>query len=591
MDPEWFLQNDLSRHGFGTRSWTVLRQLERVQRVGQYAEPGWVDEFRGVASAMYPASAARRAAQIQYSDINSGWPHRPFIQDGRYMSAGIILPERGRPAGRYLVLQQSFEGSTFVENWHLDQDLVLGLGLVRVADEWIAATEEGNVAARLHRTAEGRPYRVEILAEYLRDFLTARKAGLVITSYMSRAAVLEDPPEFSWKSGHRREVPHGHWEGFIRAVHPSGLPFGEKIAVTRVFRTDAHDAGDAPVFDMFDNRVFSEHYERGHAGGPFYHVEGSLHRTEWFGPGKISVRVRGDREPLTGIAYKIAIDGATAPAEDLLNPPVRYLYFRPEVVRELIGRASGSLIWYTEHTGEVGYLGHSVPFGVAENGLVNVVASDIAELPAPIQKTWLAHNVTPSGPVSPELLSAQMSTQPAATVAPEAVLVDAVMQLDFVWTKAFGSALIRPLDDAKRLTERACNRFQALNDSELRRLAKDVSRYVIERFDERQLRALASPPPRPDTDERRSLGLMEDILKTRNLAAEPVSVLRALNELRQDDSHLPAEDRTRALRRLGLLEDLPYPHKSERLIASTVIALDALAAEVAAAVASDSDRS
>jgi hypothetical protein len=312
-------------------------------------------------------------------------------------------------------------------------------------------------------------------------------------------------------------------------------------------------------------------------------VEGSLHRTEWFGPGTISLRVLGHREPLTGILYKVGADGSMA-AEDLLKPPVRYLYFRPQVIRNLTGRSSGSLSWYTAQTGEVGIRGYTVPFGVSSTGLVNVIASDICELPAAIQRIWAAENVTPDGPVSRELLSAQMATQRASSIAPEAVVFDSLMQLDAVWTTAFGSPLLRNLENAYELMTGACNRFQALDDNELRRLAKDVARYVIERFDERYLRTLAPAVSTGIQDERRSLALVEAILSSRGLDIEPVAVLRAVNELRQDDSHPSSRDRSAALTRLGLAGNLPYPHKSAKLLGMVVVAVDRLTQQVASSL-------
>ena len=575
---------DLSRNGLASHAWITLRQLEFVQREGRFAELGWTEEFRGVATAMYPKAASKKAVSLGYNDINPTWPHKPFVQDGRYKSAGVILPERGLAEGRHLVLEQSFDNSAAREDWHLDQDLVLGLGLVRIGDDWTAPAEDGMLVARLRRGEDGRPVSLEILAEHLRDFLTARKCGLVITTYMSRSAVLQEPASLRWESGARRDVAGGHWEGFFRAVHPSGLPFGEKISVTRVYRTDATDAGDAPVFDMFDSNVASNHYEREHSGGPFFHVEGSLHRTDWFGPGSISLRVLGDRETLTGISYKVGADGSMAAAEDLLKPPVRYLYFRPQVIRDLTSRSSGSLGWYTAQTGEVGLRGYTVPFGVSPTGLVNVIASDICELPAAIQRIWAAENVTPDGPVSRELLSAQMAAQPASSIAPEAVLFDSLMQLDATWTTAFGHALLRDLDNAYKQMTDACNRFQALDDRELRRLAKDVARYVIERIDERYLRTLAPAVPAGTQDERRSLALVEAILSSRGLDVEPIAMLRAVNELRQDDSHLTSKDRTAALARLGLTGNLPYPHKSAKLIGMAVVAMDRLTHQVASSL-------
>src|SRR5260370_22227547 len=209
---------------------------------------------------------------------------------------------------------------------------------------------------------------------------------------------------------------------------------------------------------------------------------------------------------------------------------------------------------------------------------------DLWELPAAIKGIGAAENVTPDGPVSRELLSAQMATQPASSIAPEAVLFDSLTQLDAVWTTAFGHPLLRDLENAYKAMTDACNRFQALDDNELRRLAKDVARYVIERIDEGCLRTLAPPVPTGTQDERRSLALVEGILSSRGLDIEPIAILRAVNELRQDDIHLSSRDRSAALALLALTSNLPYPHKSARLIGEVVVAIDRLDHQVASII-------
>src|SRR5258708_37190279 len=94
------------------------------------------------------------------------------------------------------------------------------------------------------------------------------------------------------------------------------------------------------------------------------------------------------------------------------------------------------------------------------------------------------------------------------------------------------------------------------------------------------------PPrcPSEPTDDRLWLEFVEGILSSRGLDIEPIAILRAVNELRQDDSHLSSRDRSAALARLGLTSNLPYPHKSARLIGEVVVAIDRLAHQVASII-------
>lgn len=581
VDLNWFAMEDLIRLRLGSASWIVLRQLEVVKRETQHAEVGFIEEFHGVASAMFPKSAARRTGGLDYTDLNSTWPHRPWIQDGRYHPAGSITPAQGTPGGKYLVLEQSFDGHPVPDNWHLDQDLILGLGLVRQGDKWIAPAEDGVVAAELFRSPDdGRPLRMQIRSEFLRDFLTARDRVVGLASYMSRRAVVAALPEVPWVSGETRSLNGGQWQGYIRAVHANGMPYGEKVHVVRLFRNDVDEAEDAPTVDMFDGKVESEQFDHGYQGGPYYFVEGELRRSEWFYPGTLSVRVRGDREPLDGIRYKVAADGSTASADDLQRPPMRWLYFRPEVVRTFTQKPSGSLGWHTADTGEVSYQGSSVHFGINPRGLVNVAAKDVAVLPAGVQRHWVAHNVTPDGPISQELLAAQMRADPADTVAPEDELVPVLEELDRGWVSCFGERLVRPIAVDQHVIASSCSRFQALSDSELPRLAKDLHRYVVERFDDRLLARLSPPWTGSGPDTRRSLVRIREILTVKGVPSSAVSRLQALNTLRQADSHIPSSGWGQSVADLAVPGDAPFPHKSKFVVAAVVEALRELAVAV-----------
>jgi hypothetical protein len=70
-------------------------------------------------------------------------------------------------------------------DWIVHPDLVLGLRLIREGNEWLSPEDGYEKVIELVFSDDGRPARLSIRAEYLKDFLCARGMALYVTSYRS----------------------------------------------------------------------------------------------------------------------------------------------------------------------------------------------------------------------------------------------------------------------------------------------------------------------------------------------------------------------------------------------------------------------
>ena len=69
--------------------------------------------------------------------------------------------------------------------WHLNQDLILSLGLKREGNSWICPMYGYTQVARLKVTENNKPTLLEIKAEYLKDYLCAREYGALYDSLLT----------------------------------------------------------------------------------------------------------------------------------------------------------------------------------------------------------------------------------------------------------------------------------------------------------------------------------------------------------------------------------------------------------------------
>lgn len=536
IEQSWFDMEDLKRPRISTASWIPLR-ASQVMRQGELWHPGCVDEYFGAISVIMSVENRNRAMEISWNDVNKDH-HGPWVEGEQYFPSGIFIDYGSDARGNFSVLMQR-QAEVGEMEWLLDQDIVLALELIREGDSWICPNEDFEEIARLRRTEDGRPVLLEIRAEQFRDYLCARSSGLAVITYRSRRAVFDYRPQLTWDSdSFSRDLDHGQWQGFAQDIDDSGFSSGNSEDVNTM-------------------------------------VSGELSRNEWVEPASRSPRIRRDEVEST-VGFILESDGTTGTGSEFRSS-IRWLWFRPQVVLEVMRRRGGSLVWSTADTGAIGLSSHSpLHFGINPLGLINIFAKDIAFIPERVQKLWASQNVTPDGGVSRELFASQMEVNPARTVAPEQRFAEALKSVDENAKQAFGSPLFRPHASEEEILTQV-NRFQCVEPSGLYRLCKEITRMVADRVDIGLLQTL-----QPAADKKlRSLKLIETLLSSGGLDGRTiVGPLFGAFELRTADAHLPPSDLEDALNLLGVNDTMNDVQKGKVIIQTASQSLEAIASHI-----------
>jgi hypothetical protein len=573
-DQPWFDMDDVRRPRIATASWIPLR-ARRTTRRGEYWKPGCVEEHFAAVGIVLPADRRAQALEINWTGADRGHD-RPWVEHEDYFPAGTFSDYRSGLAGNYPVLaqQRDADGTT---DWYLDQDVLFALELKRENDSWVCPAEDFIEVARLRRDESGRPELLEVRAEQFRDYLCARSSGLLVATYRSRRAVFPGRPSLDWETPTvKRAVEGGHWEGTVNEIDATGAPFGSGVSVLKLSRHDPELDEEVPILEPPGNRNVRCERRTFQCEGPCaVLVSGELWRNEWVEPGTRSPRVRHDRTEPT-IPFIIENDGSTAAGAELKRG-IQWLWFSPRVILDILRRRGGALEWYSEDTGCVGLASHSpLHFGVNELGLVNIFATDIAELPEHAQKLWASHNVTPEAGVSRELLASQMEVDPAATVAPEDELRRALSSLQESSLSRFSRPLLRPHTNELELLSHV-QRFQCVEPNGTYRLCKEITRVITDRVDVELLKEV-----RPGDDKKLgSLKRVERLLSERGIdGRSTVAPLVGVYELRLADAHPPSSEADSALGLLGVNLQMNEVQRGKQIIRSVALAIEKIAAAI-----------
>lgn len=569
MNQKWFEMPEIRRRTFAKSVWIPLMAADTIEEVGQHGFIGYKSEFFGANSLAIPVDKKTEAEKLGWADIGIGHNYSGYIQDDEYIPSNVYKEYGGKFTGEYLVLEQQGNGNEKNE-WHLNQDFVITLGLKREGDVWVRPDEGYIKVAKLYRREDSSPYLIEVRAMHLRDYLCARKMALYITSYRNRVEIFEDVEHISWKEKHLIEN-NGmdRWEGSILEIHEGGMAFGKKIAVFHASRTDVDPEEDVPVFGHpIDGKVKSKSWTKEYHERKLYRVEGELWRNEWIEPASKSPLVRRDKIP-PKIFFITDAEGNQENRDTLVNSS-RWLWFRPEVVNALINYRGGTLEWYTRDTGSVGCSpDYKVHFGINRLGLINVYAKDIGMLPDWQQKIWAGYNISPEGKVSKELLASQMKAEPADTNAPEAFLLKGLTALNHLAKIKYGITIIKVHDQIPKLIK-CSHRFRAIDKDGLFSLAKDLARITADSFDTKAIQKIVAPPKGTKWN---SLKSLENLLATtigpinaRNI----VGPLFGIYDLRLADAHLPKKDIETTFKLLNIDCKLPTIIQGYQLLDSCV---------------------
>lgn len=516
-------------------TWIPLRQAMETLIDPPTSSISSLEEYTGIATAAIEDRHRAAAAKLGWSNGLDLDPHRAVVEEWGYKCADILRDWK-TPLGINLVVDQFVEETQKVI-WHLHPDLVVALGLLREEDRWFRPEEGWAEVVRLDRDAEGKPAKIEIRAEHLRDYLAARGMALYCSSYHERVMVSATRPSLPWSKGYFQEVTgDDRREGIIKKTdfpHPK---------------------------DHFWSR-------------------GALWRTEWVEAGTVSTRVRGDSDPHIS-TFALTNDGTRVPAT-ALGESINWLFFAPTVVLPLMRHRGARLRWYSQETGSLGATSDSVHFGLNRLGLITVFAKDIGQLAPWEQRIWSAHNVTPEGGVSAELFAAQMEVNPASTIAPESRVQSELDALDAAFTAKYGVPLLRDHETVPSLLGRA-HRFQAAEADGILELAKELTRLFAERVEVDSI--LNIIPLAKGEKKVGSLKALERLVahhSTADDARAMMAPLFGIMDLRIADAHLGSSNVVSGLARAGVDAKSPSTTQGRQMIGSFVDTLAAIAAVLA----------
>jgi hypothetical protein len=569
---EWFEMKDIGRRNFSNSVWIPLRAVHHVDQQGNRGYEGYKEDFFGAGSIAVPMKHAEIAKRLNWVDIGISHHHSGCAEEDGYTPADVYKDYQDELEGIHLVLDQPSYG-TDPSVWHLHQDLVLTLDLRREGNIWVCPRDGYAEVARLKVTEENEPVLLEVKAEYLKDYLCARKMGLYVTSYYKRQLITADTSSIDWED---ENVSHKGstetWEGRIAAIHEGGHPFGEKIAVFHLSRTDVDETDDIPDISgiPINDNTTGDSWEREFTGRKLYRVWGELWRNELILPGKYSPKVRDDEVPST-VYFTIDADGSKVCGRDLNCG--KWLWFKPDVVMALCHRRGGNLSFFTAQTGSVTCSpGEGVHFGINELGFVNVYAKDIGWLPEWQQQIWAAYNITPEGGVSSELLASQVRADPADTQAPESYLQNGIETINELSLEKLGIRLFRNHESIPDLLTKV-HRFRAIDEASLYALAKDLARLIADSLDADAMQTIVAPPKKEKWG---SLKSLENLLASkfgREGVRETTAALVGIYELRHADAHLPSSKVEEAFQLINIDRSLPLVHQGHKMLFQVVSSL------------------
>jgi hypothetical protein len=590
---DWFLFKDIRRRSLQDAAWIPLRAIEDYIKEKTFGEVGYLRDTFACGSLAVPLKHRELGEKLGWSEIGVGHETRPYADENGYKPADQYWFNWSSrdAAGVELVITQGFGWDDSI--WHLNVDIVAALGLRQEGDVWLKPDEGYVEVVRLRRDAEGQPIKLEMRTEHLRDYLAARQMALRVAWYRDRDAVLSNADYVEWRNAPPSiEEPHYRFEARYHDLHEgSGMPFGGQSAVFTARRTDVYPEDDVPEFGPeTDDNIEMESRTFSHKGARVFRVEGEIWCEEWVEPAFHSVRVRGDEVP-SATTFIIDASGRTQTGDELDNEDIgKYLWFRPEVIPNLLGRRGAKLRWFTRETGGIELThGYRVHFGVNRLGLINAYAYDIGKLPEWQRRIWQGFNIGPEGGVSEELLDAQQRVEPAKTLAPEAHLSAALEAVDNQFRTRFGVPLFRSHSSRADIFA-SIHRFRAIDQLGVFALAKDISRVIVEAIETSELHRIAPPPKGGGgTGSMKSLERVLATITSPNAARDALTNLVGIYELRGADAHLPSAELDEAFTLAGVDKSAAPLEQGLQLLLRTMQALSGLYRLLEYPTAEDSD--
>jgi hypothetical protein len=552
----WIEERDMEELSFDKATWIPLVVEKLDVSHGRSGTVGHRRAYRDIDSIIVPLDLQSEFKEVDWQSISRNWPDSAWADDKRFVPPGCHGED---PRILYPVIQRSFETGE-PEQWDLLQELEVGLKLYRRGDVWIRPDENNIEVAKLERNPEGTPAVLLFRAEHLRDYLCAKKASLLLTMFVVRDAVEEAFPELKWNLDRQeRNFAYGKWEGIRADIHEGGEPYGMKTAVLHMWRESVNPNEDVPQMPhpTTEPAARTKSFTVEASGRKISRLYGRIWVKHWISPAAKSPRIRRDAVEAR-VHFQVENQEQKTLAGAALEKYRGWLWFRPAVIRQLLGEPKSRIQWFTQDTGQVGPASNQLlHFGINRIGLINVLGHDMGELPEWVQKMWVTHNVGPDGGLSEELHMSQNLAQPANTAAPESVLWHNLQLLQKRTALVYGQPLIQQMPPESEFLRRI-HRFYCDSFEDVCELCKELHRIVCEPIDIGLLNskidlANAEASNKQGLRQIKRLALWLNALKLDG--RKLTQALAGVADLRQGDAHAKSSEIRESLKLFGIPAD------------------------------------
>ncbi len=393
---------------------------------------------------------------------------------------------------------------------------------------------------------------VSVYSDYLRDYLAARKMGLLISVVADRFAKARSDSELELEKVDLKQVGENAW---IRTtIHPAGTIYEQAMGRSSLYWLVVIKPYDHPK----PIRSAWPYYEKPDTSAT--PVDQNLPR------------------------FIADAEGNTVTLSDPQCP--LYLYFKPHVLEKYL-ETRGYKVFFHMRTwgGACGpQVENCVDVGINSEGLVTAYAPDIAKLKRQEQLHWAHYSSLPNGGVCQELWQTRMQLNPPHSPSVIELITKSRRNLADAYRQRFSQELYSDFEPQQADLRRMSVGPVRGDVREVVDLAKPLYTWTVESL---QVSALRTPLATNGIEfdkQAKQIVLLRTLLKEivglpENDAVSLVDPLRGLNDLRVIAAHSLNHDFDDAFRKLGV-ESVPESPRDawDRLVDRIAGALDSISA-------------
>ena len=162
FDKKWFEFEPEVKRRYADQTWVPLRMSRNRQTGSSATKPPYNSECWAVGTVAFPPENMSTAEEMHWSELGTGNDRSSYAyRDGHYKRSDEFQHYDKETVGTNLVLVQ--RGTrTRKEVWHINQDLIMALDLVKEGNNWVSPSQDFDVVIKEEFSEDGSFSAIEI---------------------------------------------------------------------------------------------------------------------------------------------------------------------------------------------------------------------------------------------------------------------------------------------------------------------------------------------------------------------------------------------------------------------------------------------